>query len=184
MRPIKRFARTAKMLYITSKTNAMGHNPIKKYQITESKTSMVKEAALAYPFSSYSDEVPFVDREGRLALIRGGIPYTVIEVISERANIPVKTVLALIGIKQTTYNLNKRKGNLMDKSDTEMALAITELLAYGILVFNDEATKFHNWLQKVNRSLGGVTPLSLFDSFMGISDVRNALDRIHYGNLA
>ncbi|WP_317130295.1 MbcA/ParS/Xre antitoxin family protein [Salegentibacter sp. 24] len=30
----------------------------------------------------------------------------------------------------------------------------------------------------------GVTPISLFDSLTGIQEVRNALNRLEYGNLA
>ena len=43
----------------------------------------------------------------RLHLVREGIPYQSIEVISQRLNRPVKSVLSWVGMPQTTYNKKK-----------------------------------------------------------------------------
>lgn len=41
----------------------------------------------------------------RLGIIRNGIPYGSLEVIGDRLNISIKTILVIVGIPQTTYNL-------------------------------------------------------------------------------
>lgn len=120
----------------------------------------------------------------RVALIRNGLPYSSIEVISKRADLPVKSFLHLLGVPQTTYNQKKRKKDLLSGRDSEIVLILTELLEYGKSVFNNEIDKFHRWLKKPNISLGGVRPDSFFDSLTGIQVVRNTLDRIEYGNFA
>ncbi|MDZ7607711.1 MAG: MbcA/ParS/Xre antitoxin family protein [Cyclobacteriaceae bacterium] len=61
---------------------------------------------------------------------------------------------------------------------------LSEVLDFGLEVFNDEKEKLQRWLKKPNLSLGGVTPESLFDSITGIQEVRNALNRLEYGNMA
>lgn len=120
----------------------------------------------------------------RVDIIREGLPYESLEVISKRADLPVKKVLSLFGVPQTTYNKKKRDKDLLSGRDSELVLFLTELLDFGIEVFNNESEKFQRWLKKPNISLGGSTPESLFDSITGIQEVRNSLNRLEYGNLA
>lgn len=120
----------------------------------------------------------------RVDIIRQGLPYESIEVISKRANLPVKQVLHLFGVPQTTYNKKKKDKDLLSGRDSEVVLVLTELLDFGLNVFNDENEKFQRWLKKPNISLGGATPESLFDSLTGIQEVRNSLNRLEYGNMA
>ncbi|MCJ8167214.1 DUF2384 domain-containing protein [Pontibacter sp. E15-1] len=120
----------------------------------------------------------------RVTIIRKGLPYESIEVISRRTNLPVKQVLHLLGVPQTTYNKKKRDNDLLSGRDSEVVLVLTELLDFGLEVFNDEKEKFQRWLKKPNISLGGATPESLFDSLTGIQEVRNSLNRLEYGNMA
>ena len=120
----------------------------------------------------------------RLEMIRKGIPYQAIEVISNKLNRPIKFMLGMMGIPQTTYNKKKKDQDLLDARDSELIALITELLSYGLEVFNEEEEKFQRWLNKPNRSLGGNIPISLLDTSTGISEVRYSLNRIEHGNLA
>ncbi|MGM0579721.1 MAG: type II RES/Xre toxin-antitoxin system antitoxin [Bacteroidota bacterium] len=120
----------------------------------------------------------------RVGIIRRGLPYEAIEFISKKANIPVRKILELLGVPQTTYNKKRRENDLLNGRDSELILVLTELLDFGISVFNDEKEKFQRWLKKPNTSLGGITPESLFDSLTGIQEVRNSLNRLEYGNMA
>lgn len=129
-------------------------------------------------------EVTWSSKMERVALIRKGLPYESIDVISERTGLPVKHILFLLGVPQTTYNKKKRENSLLNGRDTEIILLLTELLDLGVEVFNDEGDKFHRWLKKPNMSLGGLRPDSLFDSVTGIQEVRNCLNRLESGNMA
>jgi len=120
----------------------------------------------------------------RVSIIREGLPYESIEIISRRANLPIKQVLHLMNLPQTTYNKKKRDKDLLSGRDSEIVLVLSELLDFGLVVFNSEKDKFQRWLKKPNISLGGATPESLFDSLTGIQEVRNSLNRLEYGNLA
>ncbi len=120
----------------------------------------------------------------RVDIIRKGLPYESLEVISRRTNSPVKHVLHTLGVAQTTYNKKKRDKDLLSGRDSEVVLVLTELLDFGIEVFNNEKEKFQRWLKKPNISLGGVPPESLFDSMTGIQEVKNSLNRLEYGNMA
>ncbi|WP_028527055.1 type II RES/Xre toxin-antitoxin system antitoxin [Runella limosa] len=120
----------------------------------------------------------------RVGIIRGGIPYHTIEFISKRLNRPVKAVLSIVGMPQTTYNKKKSEHSLLDTRDSELIVLITELLDFGLEVFNNEEEKFQRWLKKPNLSLGGNTPESLLDTVTGIDEVTFCLNRIEFGNFA
>jgi putative toxin-antitoxin system antitoxin component (TIGR02293 family) len=129
-------------------------------------------------------EYVWTNKMERVDIIREGIPYGSIEVVSKRLNQPVKSVLSLVGLPQTTYNKKKSEHSLLDSRDSELVLLITELLDYGLEVFNNEEEKFQRWLKKPNLSLAGNSPESLLDTVTGISEVKFCLNRLEFGNLA
>ncbi len=130
------------------------------------------------------DEFAWSTSMDRVQIIRKGLPYESIEVISKKADFSVKEVLRSLGLPQTTYNKKKKDNDLLSGRDSEVILFLTELLDFGLEVFDNEKEKFQRWLKKPNISLGGVTPESLFDSLTGIQEVKNTLNRLEYGNLA
>ena len=116
--------------------------------------------------------------------IRRGMAVSAIEQLSGEAQIPVKRLLQYLNMPQTTYNKKKREGEALSIRDTELLVAIHELLTYGLEVFNQNEDAFLRWLRKSNPSLAGYTPESLFDTLTGIREVHNNLQSIDYGNFA
>lgn len=120
----------------------------------------------------------------RVRLIRKGLSPEVVELLGQKSDLPTKKILEFLGLAQTTYNKKRRENDLLGGRASEMALALSELIDFGLEVFNHEVEKFHNWLKKPNPSLGQLSPESLFDSITGVLEVKNALNRLEYGNLA
>lgn len=143
-----------------------------------------KDASPKWTIVVAEDEFTWTTKMDRVGIIRNGLPYESIEVISSRTNLPVKQILHLMGVAQTTYNKKKKDKDLLTGRDSEVVLVLTELLDFGLEVFNNDKEKFQRWLKKPNISIGGVSPESLFDSLTGIQEVRNSLNRIEYGNMA
>ena len=81
---------------------------------------------------------------------------------------------------------NKKIGenSLLDSRIRELIVLTTELLDFGVEVFDNDEEKFQRWLKKPNLSLGGISPESLLDTTTGIDEVKFALNRIEFGNLA
>ena len=153
------------------------------------KSSIRKAKARKKKRTEWEIKVPtgayvWATKMDRINIIRRGLPYEAIEVISKRANMPVKQILNLLKVPQTTYNKKKKDKDLLSGRDSEVILILTELFDFGISVFNNEEEKFQRWLEKPNISLGGVAPESLFDSLTGIQEVSNCLNRLEYGNMA
>ena len=165
-----------------------------KKEVMQKKTFDLKESidrAKAFRVSSVKWRLESEGREyvwnsrlERVGIIREGIPYASIEVISRRINVPIKDVLHIFSLPQTTYNKKRREKSLLNGRDSEIILLLTELVDFGIEVFNNEEEKFQRWMKKQNISLGGNSPESLLDSATGIQEVKNCLNRIEYGNLA
>ncbi len=137
-----------------------------------------------WTISSGVETYVWTNKMERVGIIRQGIPYNSIEMISKRLNRPIKSVLSIVGLPQTTYNKKKNEHSLLDSRDSELIVLITELLDEGIEVFNNEEEKFQRWLKKPNLSLGGNSPESLLDTATGIDEVKFCLNRIEFGNFA
>ena len=164
-------------------------NAIQKTKPFNTKRSLdnaIEKKVMAKSWSLSMDDEKYVwsNKMERVGLIRKGIPYGSIEVISKRLNRPVKAVLSIVGLPQTTYNKKKSEHSMLDSRDSELILMITELIDYGLEVFNNEEEKFQRWLKKPNLSIGGNSPESMLDTLTGINEVEFSLNRLEYGNLA
>ncbi|MEM6525819.1 MAG: antitoxin Xre/MbcA/ParS toxin-binding domain-containing protein [Bacteroidota bacterium] len=153
-----------------------------KKSIKRAKTARKKRTG--WVIKVPNGEYTWSNKIERVGIIRRRLPYESIDVISKRTDLPVKQVLTIFSLPQTTYNKKKRENELLSGRDSEVVLLLTELLDFGSDVFNNESEKFQRWLKKPNVSLGGVKPESLFDSVTGIQEVKNALNRLEYGNMA
>jgi len=148
------------------------------------RAGIARRSAPKWSIESEGNEYVWTSKMERVSVIRQGIPYASIEVISKRINTPVKEVLQIFSLPQTTYNKKRRERSLLNGRDSETVLLLTELIDFGLEVFNQEENKFLRWLKKPNLSLGGTTPESLLDTTTGIQEVKNCLNRLEYGNLA
>lgn len=122
--------------------------------------------------------------EEKIEVIRKGLPYAAIDSVSKKTSIPINHYLNSLEMVQTTYNKKKKTQAILSKQDSEFIVELIELYEFGLSVFNGESEKFQRWLRKPNISLGNVPPDSLFDSLTGIAEIKMALNRIEYGNLA
>uniref|UniRef100_UPI0040497FC5 type II RES/Xre toxin-antitoxin system antitoxin n=2 Tax=Flavobacterium sp. TaxID=239 RepID=UPI0040497FC5 len=164
-------------------------NNVNKKAIFDPKESIgraknARKSLVKWRLESEGHEFVWSSRLERVNIIRAGIPYASIDVISKRMNVSVKDFLHIFGLPQTTYNKKRREKSLLNGRDSEMILLLTELFDFGIDVFNNEEEKFQRWMKKQNISLGGNSPESLLDSTTGIQEVKNCLNRIEYGNFA
>lgn len=137
-----------------------------------------------YRFKVNNKNYTWSTSDEKITIIRKRLPYAAIDAISKQTNIPIQHYLTSLQIVQTTYNKRKKRNEYMSRQNSELIIELIELYYFGLSVFNNEIEKFQRWLRKPNISLGAVTPESLFDSFTGIREVRKALNRIEYGNMA
>lgn len=128
--------------------------------------------------------VSWSNRKERIEVIRAGVPYGALESLGKRMGQPVKIVLGLLGMPQTTYNKRKAEGQLLDPRHGEWALQLVELLDQGEETFNGNWDRFQRWLLQPNVALGDSQPLQLLDTLSGMEEVKNCLHRMEFGNMA
>jgi uncharacterized protein (DUF2384 family) len=73
------------------------------------QTAIGKSASQKVTLTAGGKEYFWSTKLERVDVIRGGIPYESIEAVSKRMNNPVKSVLAIIRIPQTTITRRKAK---------------------------------------------------------------------------
>lgn len=154
------------------------------FDISKSVARAAQATKRVWKLKTAENEYSWTSTMERMQIIRQGVSYDSIETISQRMNVPVASILPILGLPTVTYNRKRKQKSLLNIHDSEIVLMLTELIDFGLEVFNKEEDKFQRWLQKPNASLGGNTPESLFDSATGIEEVRKCLSRLEYGNLA
>lgn len=171
------------MLYINSKFTTSEMSLARK-KFNPTSFSEKNKAPKSWTLETEGRNYSWKSKLERVAISREGVPFSALEVIGKKINLPIRDVLTIFEIPQTTYNKKRRENALLGGKESEAVLLITEILDFGIEVFNGETEKFLRWLKKPNPSLGGMYPESFFDSITGIQEVKNCLNRLEYGNLA
>jgi|GEM_PF-871258 len=170
--------------YSTKKTSALRDSKKKLLVDAKNKVFLASLYRNEFKFRVNNKNYVWSTNGEKIAIIREGLPYAAIETISKRTKIPVNHYLNSLEIVQTTYNKKKNRNEILSKQDSEVIIELIELYDVGLSVFNNESEKFQRWLRKPNISLGNSTPDGLFDSLTGINEVKKALNRIEYGNMA
>lgn len=163
---------------MASSSNIRPYNTLRSTRKSSSEDQ--EKSSGASPANQYNWNDPLE----KVNVVREGVGYGAIEYLGKRINRPVKFMLGILDLPQTTYNKKKSENALLSARDTELIISIHETIDLGLHVFNHESDKFLRWLQKPNPSLGGQTPESFLDTISGIIEIKNVLYRLEYGTLA
>ncbi len=111
--------------------------------------------------------------------VRHGLPYASLEALTSALRADLGEVSAVVGIATRTLARRKQERHLSPiESDRLYRVAYVMHLAALTLGGLEKARL---WLQRVNRSLGGNTPLSLLDTEIGGRQVEQSLLQISHG---
>jgi len=114
-----------------------------------------------------------------IARVRSGLPYTALEAIVTRFEIPQERLVRVLDFPLRTLARRKKEGRLRaDESDRLLRLALVATLAEEVLGSREHAAA---WLRKPNRALGGTNPLDRLDTEIGEQQVEGLLFRIAHG---
>jgi putative toxin-antitoxin system antitoxin component (TIGR02293 family) len=74
----------------------------------------------------------------------------------------------------------KSPADKLDRRTSSHAIEIAKLMQHAYEVFEDEE-KLRRWINRENRALGGMKPVSLFSTLTGLNMVNTILGRIEEG---
>ena len=99
---------------------------------------------------------------GVSALVRDGLPVSVVRALADTYAVTSKRVGEILGIAGSTSHRRKQLDRPLKATDSDRAFRMAKVFAVARNVFEDGA-KAQRWFGKANRVLDGGTPLSLHD---------------------
>lgn len=114
--------------------------------------------------------------------IRIGLPVGVIDAIMEQFFLTPEELVNPLGVSISTIKRRHTHAVLSPAVSDRLFLLASIVSEATETLGNQE--KAARWLHKANRSLGGDTPLSRMDTYIGIQQVKDVLMRIEHGIFA
>ena len=115
------------------------------------------------------------DPQARIAVIRQGIPASIISNLSTRMGMSKENLLGSLGLSRATISRKEKDASVLSKDESERVLGIETLIGMvqtmveqsGDPTDFDAARWVSEWLTKPLPALGGETPASYMDTFEG-----------------
>lgn len=118
-----------------------------------------------------------------IKIVREGIPYQYFKELAEKTPFKDKDWATLLRISTRTLDRHREENKRFQPKQSERIIELVQLLNYGKMVFED-SIHFFNWLDSKSIALGGVKPIEVLDTSIGINMIKDELGRIEHGILA
>ncbi len=115
-------------------------------------------------------------------LIRKGFPSKTLESFGAHIGATNAELAEILGISVRALAWRRRKG-ILTPCESERMFRVARVVGRAEEVFGDRA-KGLEWLKSPNISLGGVSPMSLLDTYIGGDWVMDTLGRVEHGVFA
>ncbi|WP_187269507.1 type II RES/Xre toxin-antitoxin system antitoxin [Flagellimonas hymeniacidonis] len=159
-------------------TGIIGHKGVGKTTLSMATATGLEVLKMAaFDWNDDARGIQLVDA------IREGIGYGDFEKIAAPMQFDTVAWARVLGTTTRTLERYKKEDKVFKAQQSERIIEIKQLYHKGMEVFNDKES-FHIWLHTENIPLGKVTPLSLLDTNLGISMVKDELGRIEHGLFA
>jgi putative toxin-antitoxin system antitoxin component (TIGR02293 family) len=129
---------------------------------------------------SYDDFLS--NKRAIISVIREGVPYSLFKVIREYSPFSEGDWSVFLNISSKSLQRYKQEEADFKPSQSEKIIEVAEVTQKGIDTFGD-VSKFKQWLETPNFSLGNVKPLELLKDSYGKEMVISELVRIDHGIL-
>ncbi|MES3021819.1 MAG: antitoxin Xre-like helix-turn-helix domain-containing protein [Pseudomonadota bacterium] len=132
------------------------------------------------------------DPQARIALIRQGIPASIVGSLASRMGMSKENLLSSLGLSRATVSRKERDAAMLSKDESERVLGIETLIGMvqamveqsGDPAGFDSARWVSDWLFKPLPALAGATPASYMDTFEGQKLVAELLSMSQSGAYA
>lgn len=133
-----------------------------------------------------------LDPQGRIGVIRQGIPAAVIGNLSLRMGMSKESLLSSLGLSRATISRKEKDATVLSKDESERVLGVETLIGMvqtmveqsGDPTGFDAARWVAEWLTKPLPALAGETPASYMDTFEGQKLVAELLSMSQSGAYA
>lgn len=120
------------------------------------------------------------DRDA-VALVRTGLPTTVIEGLARSLGISQRDLLLASAIAPATLTRRRNAGGRLTPAESDRVYRIADCLADATRLFEGDRDAARGWLMGPARALGGATPFAYLTTEVGASAVRRLIGRLEHG---
>ncbi|MGE5153324.1 MAG: antitoxin Xre/MbcA/ParS toxin-binding domain-containing protein [Bdellovibrio bacteriovorus] len=120
------------------------------------------------------------DRDA-VALVRTGLPTTVIEGLARSLGTSQRDLLAASAIAPATLTRRRNAGGRLTPAESDRIYRIADCLADAIRLFEGDRDAARGWLMEPARALGGATPFEYLATEVGATEVRRLIGRLEHG---
>ncbi len=120
--------------------------------------------------------------ESYVALIevsRKGLDAEGLSSLQDYLRISKTEIIKLMDMSTSTFQ-RRLSSQKLSPTESEHLIQIYKLITKGLQVFGDKE-QLLTWIKSENQALGGVAPLDLMQSQLGIYEVEQQLGRLAYG---
>jgi putative toxin-antitoxin system antitoxin component (TIGR02293 family) len=123
------------------------------------------------------------DPSNLTSMVREGMPFPYFTKLSDQIHLGFEEWSSYLHLSERTIQRYKKENKSFESLYAERILQIELLYKKGVKVFG-LADNFYTWMESISIALGGVKPKALLDTFFGIQQVHDELNRIEHGVLA
>jgi putative toxin-antitoxin system antitoxin component (TIGR02293 family) len=116
-----------------------------------------------------------------VALVRAGLPTSVIEGLAKSLGISQRDLLAASAIAPATLTRRRSGGGRLTPAEGDRVYRIADCLSDAIRLFEGDRSAARGWLMEPARALGGATPFAYLATEVGASEVRRLIGRLEHG---
>lgn len=114
-----------------------------------------------------------------IGIVRSGLPLAALVAVMRLLDLSADSISLPLSLPKRTLARRKNQKRL-SAEESDRLLRLARVAAAALHTFGD-ASKASDWLQRPNRALGNVTPLSRLDTDVGVRQVERVLGRIEHG---
>lgn len=116
-----------------------------------------------------------------VAMVRSGLPTTVIEGLARSLGTSQRELLAASAIAPATLTRRRNTGGRLTPAESDRVYRIADCLAAAIRLFEGDRDAARGWLTQPARALGGATPFAYLATEVGATEVRRLIGRLEHG---
>lgn len=139
---------------------------------------MSKRKKITYPDAP--DTPSLLEEPGMIELVREGLSFKEFLSALKLSPFNIKEWAKLLHLSERTLQRYENAYKSFEPLQSERILEIKRLNVKGVNVFGSNKA-YRGWLEAPSIALGGVPPISLLDSAIGIHMVYDELGRIEHG---
>ena len=126
--------------------------------------------------ASGSELYPLLVREGAVAVVRRGLPFSTLDEVADTVGIGRLAMARVIGLSPTTL-ARRRKAGTLTSDESDRLLRVARLVAMTHEMMGDDAAASRRWLRDRHELLEGEAPLTRASTEAGGREVEQLIGR-------